>query len=160
MSYNSTVTTAPILSGVTGIVLPLIKGAPVNLWIQRDDLAAQADLMAREGGGDGIVEHRIVDERRGEASLVALCNADLAQYSRSLVTVTYATRDLKTVSGKPIVINLTNPLINETLTIQQVTITELDTVPGLAPRFSVIASSIRFSLEDLLRRMTSTLEGV
>lgn len=157
--YGSEVIAASMLTGVTGLVRPLIKGAPIHIWVQRDDTAAQALLVAREGEGDGIIEHRIVDERRGEASLIALCDADLAQFSRPLVTVTYATRDVKTKSGKPIVINIPSPAINQTLTIQDVTIDQIDIAPGLAPRFTVTASSVRYSLEDLLRRMASQLEG-
>jgi hypothetical protein len=166
VSYNANITAAPALTGVSGLAmtlapnLGLLKGDPIAIWIQRDDVAAQNELAAREGGGDGIIEHRIVDQRRGEPSLQALCDADLAQYARSLVTVTYACRDVKTKSGKPIVIDIPSPLIQETLTIQDVVITELDIVPGLQPKFAVTASSIRFTLEDLLRRMASTLEGI
>jgi hypothetical protein len=157
--YGSEIIATSMLTGVSGLVRPLIKGAPIHIWVQRDDTAAQAELAAREGEGDGIIEHRIVDERRGEASLIALCNADLAQFSRPLVTVTYATRDLKTKSGKPIVIDLPSPVINKTLTIQEVTIDQIDIAPGLAPRFSVVASSLRYTVDDLLRRMASALEG-
>ncbi|MEP7304219.1 MAG: hypothetical protein ABJA98_01750 [Acidobacteriota bacterium] len=164
VSYNSTITAAPALTGVTGLVRALIKGAPVNLWVQRDDLAAQAALAIRASTParphDGIVEHRIVDERRGEASLIALCDADLQQFSRGIKTVPYACRDVKTKSGKAIVINLVSPPIHETLTIQDVTIDQIDTAPATPPRFTVSASNVRFSLEDLLRKLSAGLEGL
>lgn len=157
--YGAAIITSPMLTGVSGIVRTLIKGAPIHIWVERNDLDAQAELAARDGS-DGIIEHRIVDERRGEASLIALCDADLAQFSRPIVTVTYASRDVKTKSGKPIVIDLPSPQINEELTIQDVTITELDIAPRLNPKFTVTASSVRFSVEDLLRRMAAaSLEG-
>jgi hypothetical protein len=79
-------------------------------------------------------------------------------FGRALVTVAYATRDVKTKSGKPVVVALTSPSIHETLTIQDVTITELDVAPGTPPRFTVTASSVRFSLEDTLRRLSGQLE--
>ena len=159
INYNATALAAPALLGVTGLAVPLVKGAPVNIFVQRDDLDAQAVLAAIDGS-DGIVEHLIVDERRGEASLSALCDADLALFSLPLVTVTYATRDVKTKSGKTIAINLTSPAIAITLTIQTVDISEIGIAHGLAPRYSVSASNVDFSLDDLLRRMASTLGGV
>jgi hypothetical protein len=161
ISYNSSITPAPALTGVTGLTLPLIKGVSVNIWVQRDDTAAQGELAALAGdGSDGIVEHLITDERRGEASLIALCNADLELYSRPIVTVRYATRDVKTKSGRPIVIDLAVPSIHETLTIQAVDIDQIDIAVGMNPRYTVTASTVRFSLEDVLRRLTGGLEGL
>jgi hypothetical protein len=161
IGYNSTITPAPALTGVSGLTLPLIKGVSVNIWVQRDDTAAQGELAALAGdGSDGIVEHLITDERRGEASLIALCDADLALYSRPIVTVRYATRDVKTKSGRPIVIDLAVPAIHETLTIQAVDIDQIDIAVGMNPRYTVTASTVRFSLEDILRRLTGGLEGL
>jgi hypothetical protein len=158
VSYNTTITAAPALVGVTGLALPLIQGAPVNIWVQRDDLAAQAALHARDGT-DGVIEHVISDERRGEGSLNALCDADLQRFSTPLKTVVYGTRDIRTKSGKPITFNLASPAISDTLTIQDVTITELGIAPRLLPKFVATASNVRFSLEDLLRRMANDLGG-
>jgi hypothetical protein len=152
IAYNASIIAAPVLTGVTGVVLALAKGAPIHVWVQRDDLAAQA-IMAALDGGDGIYEHILSDERRTEASLAALCDAELAQFSRPLITVTYDTRDVKTKSGKPIAVSLTSPAIVETLTIQDVTITEIDIAPGMLPRFSATASSLRVSLDDILRNL-------
>ena len=45
-----------------------------------------------------------------------------------------------------------------TLVIQDVTIDQIDTSPGVAPRFVVTASTVRFSLEDLLRQLAGALE--
>jgi len=50
-------------------------------------------------------------------------------------------------------IDLPSQGIRATLTIQDVTITEIGLVRGLAPRFTVKASTVRFSLEDTLRRL-------
>jgi hypothetical protein len=152
VTYGQQAMPAAMLVGVTGIAVPILKGAAVSIWVQRDDVLAQAEQVAR-AGGDGVIEYLLVDERRGLESLTARCDADLALFSRPIVTVSYATRDLKTKSGKQVVINLDSPRISETLTIQDVTITEIDIAPGLAPRFMVRASSVRFSLEDTLRRL-------
>ena len=54
---------------------------------------------------------------------------------------------------------LTRSVTLRPLTIQDVTITEIDIAPRLAPRFTVTASSMRFSVEDLLRRMATTALG-
>jgi hypothetical protein len=155
--YNQQVVAAPALTGVTGMTLAMQKGSPVHIWVERNDVAAQAAAAIRESTtdytSDGIHEHVIVDARRGEASLIARCDADLALFANPIVTVTYATRDVKTKSGKPVVVNLASPAISETLTIQDVTISQIDVAPGLAPKFIVTASNVRFSLEDLLRQM-------
>jgi len=152
--YGSPAIPTPMLVGVSGIHVPIKKGAPIHIWVQRDDLQAQADQAAR-AGGDGVVEHLIVDMRRGLESLAARCDAELALFARPLVTVTYQTRDLKTKSGKLVTIDLASPRIAEVLTIQDVTITDIDLVPNLAPRFTATASSVRFSLEDTLRRLVA-----
>jgi hypothetical protein len=159
--YGEHADAAPVLVGVTGLTQNAIKGISVNIWVQRDDTAAQAAMIALDAAQgrttDGVIEYRISDERRGETSLIALCDADLAQFSRPIVTVVYATRDLKTKAGKPIVINLTSPPIHETLTIQDVTVSEIDLAPNLAPKFTVTASSVRYSLEDMLRQMAASV---
>ena len=156
VNYNSTITGAPMLLGVGGLGAALILGAPINIWVQVDDTAAQSALAARVGGS-GIVEQLIIDERRGEPSLIALCTADLVRYGRPIVTIRYTTFDPKSRSGRPVRVHLTQPAIDQTLTIQDVTITTT-TAAQVRPRFTVTASSIRTSLEDLLRRMVGTLE--
>jgi len=153
VNYNSTLTGAPMLLGLSATTA-IRKGTAVAIWVQRDDPAAQAALAARVGGS-GIVEHLIVDERRGEQSLLALCDADLAMYGRPIVTVRYVSFDPKTRSGRPVTIAIAQPPINQTLMIQDVTIDAF--APG-PPHFTVTASSQRTSLEDLLRRMVGTLE--
>jgi len=152
--YGAPAIPAPMLTGVTGVTRPMAKGSAIHIWVQRDDLAAQAEQAAR-AGGDGVVEYVLVDMRRGAPSLIARCDAELALFARPIVTVTYATRDLKTKSGKLIRVELASPSINQTLTIQDVTITDIDQVPHVAPRFTVTASTVRFSLEDTLRRLVA-----
>lgn len=157
VNYGEHVDVAPALLGVTGNALAMQKGTAVHIWVQRDDLAAQAALIAVDAAqgrvSDGVIEHVISDGRFGEDRLIAQCDADLALFSRPLVTITYASRDPKTKSGKPIVVNLPSPPISETLTIQDVTIDQIDVSPGTPPRFTTTASSVRFSLEDMLRRL-------
>jgi hypothetical protein len=67
------------------------------------------------------------------------------------VTWRYDTNDRKTRSGKTVYINL--PTLGPVgyYVIQEVTIT-FDAL-GHPPRYSVMASSVKFSFEDLLRRV-------
>jgi hypothetical protein len=155
VNYNSTITGAPMLLGVSGLGAALIAGAPINIWVQVDDTGAQAALAARVGG-TGIVENLIVDERRGEPSLIAICNADLAQFGRPIVTCRYTTFDPKSRSGRLVRISLAEPPIDTLLMIQDVTIDWPG--PSARPRFAVVASSQRMTLEDMLRRLVGTLE--
>jgi hypothetical protein len=153
VNYNSTLTAVALLTAVAGLAAGVRAGAPVAIWVQRDDAAAQSALGARVGG-DGVIEHLITDDRRAEPSMVALCDADLAMYSAPLITVRYTGFDRKSRSGKPIRIVLPAHGLDVTLTIQEVTI---DT-SGARAQFAVVASSVRVTLEDLLRRMVGTLE--
>lgn len=156
--YGDHLDPVPALTGVTGLTVALVNGAPVNIFVERNDLGAQT-AMAAIDGGDGIYEYYLSDERRALDSLTALCDAHLEMFSSPIVTVSYATRDVATKSGKTIVVNLSSPPISETLTIQDVQISEIDVSPGTAPKFTVVASSVRFSLESILRRMTALLES-
>jgi hypothetical protein len=147
-------------SGAGSVLYAINQGDPINIWIQRDDAAAQAVQAAIDTANgrvpaNGIYEGPpIVDERRGTASLTALCDATLARFSSPIVTVTYATRDVKTQIGKTVHVDLASPAIGPIdLVIQDVTISEIDVVPSVAPKFTVMASSVRFSLPDLLRRL-------
>ena len=147
-------------SGAGSVLYAINQGDPINLWVQRDDTAAQAvqaaiDTANGRTPADGIYEGPpIVDERRGTASLTALCDATLQRFSSPIVTVTYATRDVKTQVGKTVHIDLASPAIGPIdLVIQDVTISEIDVAPRVAPKFTVLASSVRFSLPDLLRRL-------
>ena len=135
-------------------MVPFLKGSAVHIWVQRDDLQAQAEQRAR-AGGDGIIEYLLTDQRRGLESLTDRCDADLAMFARPIVTVSYATHDVKTKSGKPITVTLPGFTVPGSLIIQDVTITGLERAQNLAPNYLVRASTIRFSLEDTLRRIIS-----
>lgn len=161
--YGTNVVAVPILTGVTGITAPIARGTPINLWVTRNDAGAQSEQSAIDAlnhrvRADGIYEAPIiVDERRGLVSLSALCDATLALFAKPIQTVRYATRDVKSKSGKPVTVNLASPPITADLVIQSVQISEIDIAPGLAPRFEVTASSTRFSLDSLLRKLTKAL---
>src|SRR6185436_12217852 len=161
--YSTTVVPVPALTGVTGLTVPIPRGARVHIWVQRDHVPAQDTQAAIDVGNnrvlaDGVYEGPIlVDERRGILSLTALCDATLAIFSRPIQTVRYATRDVKTKSGKPVTVALASPPITADLVIQEVQISEIDIAPGLYPRFEVTASSTRFSLDSLLRKLTKAL---
>ena len=153
ISYNSTITAAPALVGVAGLNDAVIRNSPIHVWVQRDDPAAQAYMATVDGGGDGVYEHIWSDERRTEASLNQVCDAQLELYSRPLVTVTYASRDTKTKSGKTVTIALATPAINETLTIQDVDDHRARHRAGLKPKFTVTASNVHHSLDAVLRML-------
>ena len=137
----------------------------MSIWVQRDDLAAQAtqaaiDLANGVTPADGIYEGPpIVDERRGEASLDrALRCQPAVSYSTPIVTFTGACRDLKVKSGKGLPINLPGYPVG-TFVIQEVTIDQIGVSPGLAPRFTWTASTVRFSLDDILRQLLTAQQA-
>lgn len=157
VSYNSTVTAAPMLTGIpatgTGsIATGLSAGDEVYLVVQRDDTAAQATLATRLGG-DGIREEWIQDRRLSIPEATARGDAFLASRPLDAASVNYTCRDLNTVSGKDIVVNLVAPTsVAGTFKIQQVVISDFRPFPNQLPTFAVQASAQRHSFEDLLRR--------
>lgn len=152
VTVGQQVVAMPFLKGVTGIVYAMNQGDPVALRVQRDDLAAQAALILKEGG-DGIHEYAVSDS---SLVTVAACNArgdaELALFKNPLTDVTYATRDTVTRSGKPITVNLGAPTnISVTLQIQTATWTQFG-IPNQPPLITVKAGQTKFNLQDLLRR--------
>ena len=145
IAYGSPITALPALMGVTGVGQAIPFGAMVYLFVQRDDLEAQAVY--------GILEYHISDGRIREDTAQRWADADLFRFARPLTTVRYATRDPKTRSGKTVSIDLPSLGLSGDYTIQNVLIDQIDRAPGIWPRFTVEASSTRFSVEDVLRRL-------
>ncbi len=171
-------TPTPALTGVNannGVSVALDSGSSLAIWVQRDDLSAQAALGLLEldedsNPTDGIREYLISDGRFGEDLLIATCDADLAQFSRPIVSCTYYTRDIKTKAGRTVSIDLSSGTFDAMtfdhdtfdigfgygqagdFTIQSVDLT-FD-APTLYPLRRVTASSTAFTLSDLLRRVS------
>jgi hypothetical protein len=179
--YGSQVLPAPALTGINqwnGLSRAMAKGSKVNIWVQRDDLAAQAALGALELDDDGVPtdgirEYTISDERSTEATMIGLCDADLAIFSRPIVSAVYYTRDTKSKSGRTVSIDLFagglfDPAVFDSavfdvydpgakagdFTIQHVELS-FDG-PALNPLYAVTATSVAFTLNDLLRRVALT----
>jgi hypothetical protein len=156
ISYNSTITPAPVLTGIpasgTGSILYAIKqGDPVNLVVQVDDVTAQTDLAALIAG-DGIQEDSISDNRLSQTEALARGLAQLALRKNVGLTLTYRCHDKNTRSGSTISVDLDEPFnLTADFMIQSVTIS--DFWPAIFPWYSVVASSTRFSFEDLLRML-------
>jgi hypothetical protein len=181
LTYGTQAVPSPALLGVSGNSQPILRGAKVHIFVQRDDTAAQSALATLERNPDGsatsgIREYMLTDERRAEASLVAACDAELARFSRPLVGVSYSCRDPKTRAGLMAMIGLqeegTSGAFSPTafsttafntgygkiwgysgeFLIQDVTIT-VDPAPQLLPRYTVNATSAKFTFMDLLQRL-------
>jgi hypothetical protein len=98
----------------------------------------------------------LVDASLNEAALTALCDATLLLRSTPKITVVVAVRDVKAKSGKPLHVDVTGPprIGPYDLTIDTVEITEIDLIPGLAPKFLVTASNVAgVTLDSLLRQL-------
>jgi len=126
----------------------------VSLWITCNGAAAQAALAATEGG-DGIHEYVITD---GALETIAACvnrgNAELLLFQDVQRQLEYTTRDTLTRSGASITINLPPPQDQHgTFMIQQVRIDQIDMYVRTLPRYTVSASSTKFTLQDLLRHV-------
>jgi hypothetical protein len=144
-------TTVPLLVGVSGLTTARQASDAVALLVICDDLAAQANLAAAEGG-DGIHEAPVADST---LTTIAACTArglaELKMWAWPQVEITYATHDPLTRSGRTIVVNLPALGMVATLKILDVTVDEIGVADRLYPRCTVRAASAKFSLEDLLR---------
>jgi hypothetical protein len=160
IAYNSTITEAPQLTGIPAsgagsIQFRILKGDPVNLWVQRDDLAVQALLAAlltsaTAGTHDGIIEDVLQDRRLSYTEAVARGDAHLALRNQVEVSLAYTVRDINTHAGRRVPVNVAVPsALTGDFEIQAVTIAHF--APALFPRRTVRAARSHFSFEDLLR---------
>jgi hypothetical protein len=159
VSYGSEVLLVPHLLGVAGIVIPIQKGDTVAVVAQVDDAASQTMMAGIVNGGDGIYELFITDGRWSLPECYSQAEAALALRKDPLVTVTFVSRDPSLESGATVAINLTSPPIVGTFRIQRVTLADFGRMrqyvgtpqPRNLPLRTVECSSVRYSIEDLLR---------
>ncbi len=162
ISYGSECTAAPALVGVPAsgpgaIVFALHAGDDINLLMTCNDVPAQQQLAAQIGGS-GIKEAYIQDRRISYTEALARGNAELLARSRVLVEVNYTCRDTRTRSGATLICNLPAPTtLTGSYKIQDVTISAFSAVPGQPPTYTVLASTQRYSLDDLLRIARGTV---
>lgn len=161
ISYNSTVTAAPMLTGIpaTGArslsTRGLTPGDELYVVVQRDNLAAQPQLATTLGVGNGIREEWLQDRRLSIPEARARGDATLSLHQLEARGVSYTCRDTRTAAGKMIYVNLPLPtnVTGEEYRIQQVTISNFRPHANQYPTYTVEASLTKFSFEDWLRRL-------
>lgn len=140
------VAAVPQLFGVTGITRFISDATGVSLWSQKDDAASQASY--------GVFEHIVADSNLRSADA---CDdrgaAELVLFKDPIIQITYTTFDIKSKSGRRVHVDMPSLNIRGDFTIQQVNINEFDTVARIFPRHSVTASTVRYTLEDILRHV-------
>lgn len=142
------------LKGVTGITEILKEGREVNIFLQYDDAVLQTALGLQEGG-DGIREDYIKDTSMPTYAAMAARGAVLAgQFGRPVKEASYSTIDVNSAKDRIVSINLTWPPIVESLRIQTVGVSEIHDSTGYPAKRNVTASSIKFDLDDLLRKIS------
>jgi len=141
-----------VLHGVVGLDEAHGEGDEVSLFVQVDDLTAQIEAATREGG-DGLHEFMVVDGAlRSNSELRARGNAELTLFKDPIVTVSYSSFDSKHTPGGTVEFNLTRPAFVASLKITEVRIDKIHYDHGHVARYNVTASSVKFTLQDLLRR--------
>jgi len=161
--YGTPITLAPMLTGIPAsgpgsITATIVAGDELYLVVRVDDAARQGTVAAMVHSGPGIREEWVQDRRLSITEARARGQATLAMRPLEDVTVTYVCRDLRTVSGKTITVNLPAPTnVFGTFKIQSVTINNFRPHPTQYPTFTVTASSRRFNFEDWLRRMETSV---
>lgn len=106
-------------TGAGSVLYPIKQGDGVNIWVQRDDLVAQAALAALEGG-DGIHQYYIQDQTLSINACQARGDAELVLFSTIDYTGSYETRDKFSRAGKSVVVNLPTRGISATILLQKV----------------------------------------
>lgn len=147
-------------SGAGAIVRDIPAGTQVRLFVRRDDPTAQAALAALEGG-DGIHDHQINDTSIiSVAQAQAAGDADLLTFGGYEPKVTYTTYDLLTVGGVTVTVDTQSPMsvsgdyVVQSVTLSGIGLGRVSSAPYLFPKRSVRASRTRFTLTDLLRRVS------
>ena len=154
--YNTVIEVAAQLTGIPPyggghIQYDLADGQPVNVLGRADDAAAQQALAAVVGG-TGVIESYQQDGRLSNTEALARARAVLDLRSLVRETLRYRCRDPRTVSGVEVSVNLPQWSLVTTLQIQDVTISQFSGTGQHYPVFDVVASSTRFSFEDLIRQ--------
>ncbi len=109
------------ITGVSGITTAIMQGDAINVFIQKDDAAAQTALAALIGGGDdGIREGWIEDGRWSLATATNQAQAQLDTFKNQDVRGSYTTFDKLTKAGKTVSINISQRGINTSVTLQRV----------------------------------------
>jgi hypothetical protein len=163
ITYNTTAVVAAMLTGIpaTGlgvIKYPILKGDPVNVFVQVDDFDAQAATRLQLPGSDGVIEDEIQDGRLSYIEGLARCQARLdllaaldSEGKVGVITVAYVCRDINTHAGATVTVNLGPPVnLRGDFLIQRVGVARFN-IPHLNPTYTVEASSLRFSAEEMLR---------
>lgn len=141
-----------VLFGVSGLDEAHAEGDEVNIFMQLDDLPSQVAAAIREGG-DGLHEYMVSDSNlRSDAELEARGQAELTLFKDPIVTVTYSSFDRKHTPGGTVEFNLTRPPFVGSLKITEVRVDKVHYDHGHVARYNVTASSVKFTLQDLLRR--------
>lgn len=155
--YNSSIVGASVITGIPAsgdgsITRALLTGDEIYLVVQRDNGAAQTALAARLGG-TGIIEEWIQDRRLSIAEATTRGDAFLTTRPLDPITLTYTTRDLRTKSGQNIVVNVVAPTdLTGVFLIQHVEIGNFRPHGNQPPTFTVHASSVRYTFEQLIGR--------
>jgi hypothetical protein len=163
ITWNTTVVAAAMLTGIPAngigaIKYQILKGDAVNIFVQVDDPAAQAAVRAQLTNSDGIIEDEISDGRLSYIEGLARCQARLdllgaldSDGKVGVIAVSYVCRDLNTQAGAMVTVNLGPPInLRGDFRIQRVNVSRFN-VPHLHPAYTVEASSLRFSAEEMLR---------
>jgi hypothetical protein len=177
VTYGSTIVYSPMLTGIpaTGpgsITEAIVAGSDVFLVAQVDDLAAQTTTAARYTTAtytdNGVRSVWVQDRRLSLTEARARGQAELDKKKNGQASCRYATRDMRSRSGRTVNVNMNDPITGQTITntlrLQRVTVTEIamniendplivdDHESVGAPLHTVEASNDRFSLEDLIRQ--------
>jgi hypothetical protein len=141
-----------VLTGVTGVVAEIPEGAAINVWAQAESVPAQIEMATRRGGS-GVREFTIVNQSLLTAELQARVDAELTLWAYPIRTVTYTHRNEKHAAGRTVTFNLVDPPLVGSFLIQEVGKTQIHEAEGLSPARACVASSVRFTLDDLLRHV-------
>jgi len=155
---DSTEDDTGILLLTTPLTTALKNGVPIVNYYRADDVDSQIELAKVEldhngAKTDGIHEYTIVDSSlKAFFQLYMRAHAELELFSKPIISVTYSTRDPNSRPGAIVSIDLSFPPVKGDFLIQDVTIDQIhdEVDAALLPRYDVTATSVKFSLEDLL----------
>lgn len=175
---GATAITAPFLSGVSGVLYAIDRGAELRIFVTRNDSAAQTALAALESG-DGIRVSPIDDSSiLTVPALEAACDAELAGYKSRLRQITFSSRDVKLRSGKTLVLNQSSPFgtfdtvafdvgafdvrlgvaaLSGNFLIQRVVTSQMNVARDVNPLRTVTAAPVLVTFKDVLRRSSTTI---
>jgi IPT/TIG domain len=145
------------LSATTPVTTLIPSGSAIINFYEVNDVESQKEIGSRERDRNGKATDGVYETIVNDTTLITPLQiylkayGMLERYGWPVRAIRYSTRDPLTRPGVIVSVNLSYPPIKGDFLIQSVEIDQIrDAGDAIAPRYTVMASSVKFELDDFL----------